>query len=176
MRVGETRNQANAVGQSHGQSQDEEAHPRKLADSLYEGSLDHVIRNNPSLFLAPKYWTNRHSELLHVDCREGWRWTSSKVEPSYGTKEHEYKDPVRPGLEEIQHHTSPADISVTAPVAVPANHAENGVLRVPRFQYPRLELGERRMHVGALISNGASYWCLMNSVARLLVEEMSDSN
>lgn len=182
MGVDETGYKANAVDDSHDRGQDDDENSKQLANSLYEGPLDHVIRNNPNLFVAPRYWTNRHSELLRVDCREGWRWTSSQVEPSYATEEHEHEDLARHDPKEIQHHTSPGDssvgISVSGPVSAPvsAHHADNGMLRVPRFHYPRIEPGQRSTPVQMLISGDTSYPCQMDFMGCLLIEDtpMSD--
>ncbi|KAI0805449.1 hypothetical protein GGR55DRAFT_655277 [Xylaria sp. FL0064] len=49
---------------------DEPRKPRPLADDLYDGPLDHVIRNHPRLFVHPLRWSHHHARFLHVSCME----------------------------------------------------------------------------------------------------------
>ncbi|KAI0423805.1 hypothetical protein F5Y09DRAFT_178152 [Xylaria sp. FL1042] len=43
---------------------------RVLTDDLFDGPLDHVIRNHPKLFVHPLRWTHKHAILLHVTCMD----------------------------------------------------------------------------------------------------------
>ncbi|KAI1349684.1 hypothetical protein F5Y01DRAFT_288300 [Xylaria sp. FL0043] len=49
---------------------DEPRKPQPLADDLYDGPLDHVIRNHPRLFVHPLRWSHHHARFLHVSCMD----------------------------------------------------------------------------------------------------------
>ncbi|KAI0912184.1 hypothetical protein F4823DRAFT_229238 [Ustulina deusta] len=103
-----------------------------LTDSLYDGPLDHIIRNHPELFMNPLRWTNRHAGFLHVACKE---------EPSFSLPHHHRPIKKRKRESSIRDTDEP--------------RAESNMLGVPHFQFPKITQSHLESNIGGLKARGA---------------------
>ncbi|KAI0487369.1 hypothetical protein F4859DRAFT_253274 [Xylaria cf. heliscus] len=145
-------------GQHEHQEQRSRSH--SLTDSLYDGPLDHIIRNHPKLFVRPQYWTKRHASFLHVVCKEERSWSWSQHRQGAGQPGHEgatqhvdisNSDPQEPG--EMQ---QPVSFS---------SETDTDVLRVPSFKCPSLPHPHLNSHISALRTKSSDGYSITRRIS-----------
>ncbi|RWA14181.1 hypothetical protein EKO27_g923 [Xylaria grammica] len=107
-----------------------------LADSLYDGPLDHIIRNHPELFVRPSRWTARHAGYLQVSYMEEEPWMSS-----FTPLEHE-----------LEHEDSVRSTGVSKPEA----NKSQDMLRVSSFSLPDITYLRRDSHISRLSTHNTA--------------------
>ncbi|KAI1423867.1 hypothetical protein F5Y12DRAFT_502835 [Xylaria sp. FL1777] len=135
----------------------QQGRPCVPTDSLYDGPLDHIIRNHPELFVRPLYWTNRHARVLHVACKE------EQVLFRLPKKQHR-----RP----IQEHINEDSIQEPAKM-----RTESNMLHVTRFQSSRISNPDLEAHIGGPRAHGThdtSDALAFTAIAGLRAEETSE--
>ncbi|KAI0548482.1 hypothetical protein F4679DRAFT_319403 [Xylaria curta] len=144
--------------------EDQEEKSRSLTDSLYDGPLNHIIRNHPKLFVRPRDWTKRHAEFLHVVCKEEESCFLPSTQHCQRTKQQEHEGLVQHvdkstsesrelELEDTQHHASLL------------GGTDTDVLRVPPFRFPSLPRPHLNSHIGRLRNESAFISHLSRQIA-----------
>ncbi|KAI0542669.1 hypothetical protein GGR58DRAFT_496773 [Xylaria digitata] len=109
-----------------------------LTDSLYDGPLDHIIRNHPELFVYPWFWTRRHARFLHVDYKEEEPRIRSFSQHLHLTNKHD------------QH----GDSAQGADISTPQSKDGKNILRVPSFTLPYIATPYLNRYIKELSTHG----------------------
>ncbi|KAH8158964.1 hypothetical protein CIB48_g9287 [Xylaria polymorpha] len=122
-----------------------------LTDSLYDGPLNHIIRNHPKLFVRPKYWTKRHCWFLHVVCKDE-RPQAIEQQDHEGSTQHVDKENSH-ASDEISQHASFT------------TNTDTDRLRVPSFQFPSLPHPHLNSHISVLRTERANAYSFSRMAA-----------
>ncbi|KAI0458470.1 hypothetical protein F5B21DRAFT_459812 [Xylaria acuta] len=125
---------------------------RLLSDSLYDGPLDHIIRNHPKLFVRPRYWTKRHVRFLHVVCKEERSWVWSTDQHCQRIKQQEHEGLIRHVGKSVSESQESDEMQQDA--TLPTN-VDTDLLRVPSFRFPSLPHPHLNSHIGRLRTENA---------------------
>ncbi|TRX98439.1 hypothetical protein FHL15_000513 [Xylaria flabelliformis] len=127
---------------------------RSLTDSLYDGPLNHIIRNHPKLFVRPRDWTKRHAEFLHVVCKEEDPWFLPSTQHCQQTKQQEHESLVQ-HTDKSTFEPRESESEDTRYHASSPGGADTDILRVPPFRFPSLPRPHLNSHIGRLRNESA---------------------
>ncbi|KAI0447203.1 hypothetical protein F4803DRAFT_500056 [Xylaria telfairii] len=125
-----------------------------LTDSLYDGPLDHIIRNHPKLFAKPQNWTEDHCQFLHVACKDEPPVLCSSTQHHRPTERQDHEGPTR-HVDKANSNSQVFDRISRHAFFITDTDADR--LRVPPFQFPSLPRPHLNAHITMLrteISNG----------------------
>ncbi|KAI1755802.1 hypothetical protein F4782DRAFT_527158 [Xylaria castorea] len=153
---------------SNGDSNSPHKHPeersRLLTDSLYDGPLNHIIRNHPKLFVRPRDWTKRHARFLHVVCKEERSWLLASTQHCQRTRQQDHESLVQ-HVEKPTSKSQELELEDTRYHTTSSSDTDTDVLRVPPFQFPSLPHPHLNSHVGRLRSESAFISYLSRQIA-----------
>ncbi|TGJ83347.1 hypothetical protein E0Z10_g5422 [Xylaria hypoxylon] len=142
-------------GDSNNLREPQHAKSQELTDSLYDGPLDHIIRNHPELFVRPQFWTRCQAKFLHVVYKEEqpkmiFSHQHLRLTHKYGEHEDRVQD---------------ADMST------PKSNKGEYMLRVPLFEFPDVKSSYMHSHIDKPKTNTDSLMSLrMTVMERLMLE------